>query len=141
MKVLLVDDSKLARMAMTKALNLARPDWSRVEAANAEEAVAQVKSALPDIAVVDFNMPGTDGLALAGEVSALRPQMPIAIISANFQQEIVDRARAIGAAFLPKPVTDHALEEFLSDAEQKLADYRIILRNENDLVCPNEFIG
>jgi DNA-binding NarL/FixJ family response regulator len=116
----LVDDSKLARMAMTKALNLARPDWSRVEAANAEEAVAQVKSALPDIAVVDFNMPGTDGLALAGEVSALRPQMPIAIISANFQQEIVDRARAIGAAFLPKPVTDHALEEFLSDAEQKL---------------------
>jgi DNA-binding NarL/FixJ family response regulator len=120
MKVLLVDDSKLARMAMTKALNLARPDWSRVEAANAEEAVAQVKSALPDIAVVDFNMPGTDGLALAGEVSALRPQMPIAIISANFQQEIVDRARAIGAAFLPKPVTDLALEEFLSDAEQKL---------------------
>jgi DNA-binding NarL/FixJ family response regulator len=120
MKVLLVDDSKLARMAMTKALIVARPDWSRVEAASAEEALAQVKSTLPDIAVVDFNMPGTDGLALAGEVSALRPQMPIAIISANFQQEIVDRARAIGAAFLPKPVTAHALQEFLSNAEQKL---------------------
>lgn len=122
MKVLLVDDSKLARMAMARVLNVVRPGWSRVEASSAEEALAQLTSALPDIAVVDFNMPGTDGLTLAGEVSALRPRMPIAIISANFQQEIVDRARAIGAAFLPKPITDQALLEFLSNAEQRLKE-------------------
>ena len=37
-KILIVDDSKLARMAVNKALNALYPDWMRLEAANAEEA-------------------------------------------------------------------------------------------------------
>ena len=65
-------------------------------------------------------MPGTDGLALAEKISALRPLMPLAIISANFQQEIMDRARAIGAGFLAKPVTAQALRDFLLRAEQRV---------------------
>ena len=39
-KVLVVDDSKLARMAVAKALEALRPGWTRVEAANADEALA-----------------------------------------------------------------------------------------------------
>lgn len=120
MKLLLVDDSKLARMAMAKALNTVRPDWVRVEAANAAEALDQVKNAQPDIAVLDFNMPGHDGFTLATAVNALRPGMPMAIISANYQQEVVDRARSLGASFLPKPITAEALSEFLTFAEARL---------------------
>ncbi len=120
MKVLVVDDSKLARMAVAKALNTLRPDWTRVEASNADEALAMVKSAGPDIAVFDFNMPGRDGLALAAEVRDFKPGMPIAIISANHQQEVVDRALALGAVFLSKPLTEPALRDFLHSAEQKL---------------------
>lgn len=120
MKVLLVDDSKLARMAMAKALSAVRPEWIRVEAVNATEALEQVRQSQPDIAVFDFNMPGSDGLTLAAQVSAVRPDMPIAIISANYQQEIVDRANAIGATFLQKPVNHDALKGFFFAAEQKL---------------------
>lgn len=120
MKVLLVDDSKLARMAMAKALSTVRPEWVRVEAVNAAEALEQVSKSQPDIAVLDFNMPGSDGLTLAAEVRMVRPDMPIAIISANYQQEIVDRAGAIGATFLQKPVNREALKSFFSLAEQTL---------------------
>ena len=120
MKILVVDDSKLARMAMAKALAALRPDWTRIEAGNADEAIAQVKAARPDIAVFDYNMPGRDGLALATEVSALRPGIPIAIISANHQQEVVDRAEAIGATFLSKPLTEPALGDFLAVAERRM---------------------
>lgn len=120
MKILIVDDSKLARMAVAKALNATYPDWTRIEAANADEALAQVEGANPDIAVFDFNMPGRDGLALAAEVRALKPALQVAIISANHQQEVIDRARAIGAVFLSKPLTEQALKEFLSGAEAKL---------------------
>ena|ERR1700739_3161766 len=120
MKVLLVDDSKLARMAIAKALNTVRPDWVRLEAANAEEALAQVRNAQPDLAIFDFNMPGEDGFTLLTASSALRSGMPMAIISANYQQEIVDRTRALGATFLPKPITNEALENFFASAEQKL---------------------
>lgn len=115
-KILIVDDSKLARMSVAKALNAVEPAWSRVEAANADEAVSLVHSEHPDIALLDFNMPGRDGLALAAELRALDPNMPIAVISANIQDEIVARAHKVGAAFLPKPLTEQALSDFLAGA-------------------------
>jgi len=99
-KVLIVDDSKLARMSVAKALNTLQPSWTRVEAANADEAAS--------------------GLELAAELHAAYPGMPLALISANSQDEIVARARAVGAAFLPKPLTQQALAEFLSGAQLRL---------------------
>jgi CheY-like chemotaxis protein len=69
---------------------------------------------------VDFNMPNKDGLALIADLRALTPDMPIGVISANHQQEVVDRARTLGAAFLPKPLTEKALREFLASASQRL---------------------
>jgi DNA-binding NarL/FixJ family response regulator len=119
-KLLIVDDSKLARMSAAKALNSIYPDWTRVEAANADEAMELVASGSIDIALLDFNMPGRDGLQLATELKAGRPAMPIAVVSANHQDEIVARAKAIGAAFLPKPLTQTALEGFLMAAVSQL---------------------
>jgi YesN/AraC family two-component response regulator len=114
-KVLIVDDSKLARMAIVKALDALRPDWTRIEAADAATALEIVRRDAPDIAVFDFNMPSKDGLTLAAEVRQLNPQIHLAVISANQQLEVVRRARATGAAFLPKPLTVKALGEFLDE--------------------------
>ena len=119
-KLLIVDDSKLARMAVVKALSSCYPGWQRVEAANAADALKAVQNEKPDIAIVDFNMPQRDGLDLAGDLRALTPDMPIGIISANHQQQVVDRARALGASFLPKPLTEQSLREFLTGAAQRL---------------------
>ncbi|MCW5734378.1 MAG: response regulator [Enhydrobacter sp.] len=119
-RVLVVDDSKLARMAVAKALNALRPDWTRVEASNAEEALGHAKSGTFDMAIVDYNMPGRDGLELAAEILALKPGMPLAVISANHQVEVVTRAREVGATFLQKPLTEKALNEFASDAAKRL---------------------
>ena len=95
-KILVVDDSKLARMAVGKVLAGLYPDWTRVEAANADEALAALDEQKPDLVVVDFNMPGRDGLDIAAELRRIRPTMPVAVISANHQQEIIDRANAVG---------------------------------------------
>jgi CheY-like chemotaxis protein len=119
-KVLVVDDSKLARMAVAKALGSLKPDWTRLEAANGEEALAAVAQSSPDLVLIDFNMPGVDGLGIAAELRQHNPQMPVAVISANHQKEVVDRANAIGATFLPKPLTDQALGEFLTQAVQRI---------------------
>jgi Response regulator containing CheY-like receiver domain and AraC-type DNA-binding domain len=119
-KLLIVDDSKLARMAVIKALSSCYPDWQRVEAGSAADALKAVKQEKPHIAIVDFNMPDKDGLELAVDLRALTPEMPIGIISANHQQAVVDRARALGASFLPKPLTEQSLREFLRGATQQL---------------------
>jgi DNA-binding NarL/FixJ family response regulator len=120
-KLLIVDDSKLARMSVAKAMKALYPDWERVEAANADEALALSSQASFDVALLDFNMPGRDGLELATDLRKAHPKMPIAIISANHQDEIVARATAIGATFLPKPLTETALSGFLLTAVDQIA--------------------
>jgi CheY-like chemotaxis protein len=119
-KVLVVDDSKLARMSLARLLGILRPAWTRVEAANASEAIECQSREAIDLALLDFNMPGQDGLALAAELRALRPDLPMAIISANLQDEIVARAKTIGASFLPKPLTQDTLAGYLDAITPRL---------------------
>lgn len=119
-KLLIVDDSKLARMAAAKALKALYPDWTRIEAANGDEAVSLAKETAFDIALLDFNMPGRDGLQLAADLLTLRPSTPLAIVSANHQSEIVGRAKDLGAVFLTKPLNEQALGAFLEHAVRRL---------------------
>ena len=118
--VLVVDDSKLARMALAKALNAIDPGWTRLEAGNADEAVALLRDHAVDIVLLDFNMPGRDGLELAAEIRRSHPAAQVALISANHQTEIVNRAAEVGAAFLPKPLNEAALRSFLQAAVGRL---------------------
>jgi CheY-like chemotaxis protein len=118
--LLIVDDSKLARMSANKALKNLHPDWARVEAANGDEAISLAKETAFDIALLDFNMPGRDGLQLAADLLALRPSTPLAIVSANHQAEIIARAKDIGAVFLTKPLNEQALGAFLEEAIKRL---------------------
>src|SRR5687768_4466437 len=115
-KLLIVDDSKLARMAVVKALNSSYPDWQRVEAGSAAEALRAMEKDVPHVALIDFNMPDRDGLHLAAELRRLNPSMPIGILSANNQQGVIDRTTALRATFLPKPLVEKTLREFLTQA-------------------------
>jgi CheY-like chemotaxis protein len=119
LRVLIVDDSKLARMAMARLLGGLRPDWTRVEATNADEALILAQQGDFDVALLDFNMPGRDGLALAGELIALRPGLAIALVSANLQTEITRRAKEIGVMFLPKPLSQESIESFVDFADNR----------------------
>lgn len=116
-KVLIVDDSRLARMSVIRALSRLRPDYTYVEAANPDEALELAKSGPIQIGVIDYNMPGRDGLVLAGELKMVRPDLRIAVLSANAQQEIIGGAVALGATFLTKPLSEAAFEEFLSTSQ------------------------
>jgi CheY-like chemotaxis protein len=118
--VLIVDDSKLARIVAGKAIAALQPEWVRVEAGNADDALAAIKERQVDLALVDFNMPGKDGLALAAELRSLSPSMPIAVITANVQDEVIARARAVSATFVGKPVTEEGLRGFVSGAALRL---------------------
>ncbi len=105
-------------MVMASALRRIRPEWILIETANADEALAAVDTA--DIALIDFNMPGTDGLELVARIRNTHPAMPVAVVSANVQNEIISRARELNAGFIPKPLTDESLVAFLSGATLRL---------------------
>jgi CheY-like chemotaxis protein len=119
-KALIVDDSKLARMVMVSAFRRVDAAWELIEAISAAEALAAVSTQAPDIALIDFNMPNIDGLELVERMRAVHPTMPVALVSANVQKEIIARARELKAAFIAKPLTDEALQGFLSGAMLRL---------------------
>jgi CheY-like chemotaxis protein len=118
--VLIVDDSKLARIVVGKAVAAVHPDWSRMEAASAQEAEQQLDKGGVDLMIVDYNMPGCNGLELAERVRARFADMPIALATANVQDEIMAKARAINVSFVPKPITEDGLRGFLSGAALRL---------------------
>jgi len=119
-KILVVDDSRLARMVMASAFRRIRPEWSLVECANADDALATVAGGAVDIALIDFSMPVTDGLELVARIRKTHPGRPVAVVAANVQDEIIGRARELDAGFIPKPLTDEALAAFLSGAALRL---------------------
>ena len=118
--VLIVDDSKLARIVVGKAIAAVQPDWSRLEASNAEEAEGVIERGGVDVMIVDYNMPGCNGLELAERLRARFAEMPIALATANVQDEIIAKARAINVTFVPKPITEDGLRGFLSGAALRL---------------------
>ncbi len=118
--ILIVDDSKLARIVVGKAVAALQPDWEKVEAGNADEALALLDGRAVDVVILDFNMPGRSGLDLAEDLRGRFPKMPIALATANVQDEVIARARAANVAFVPKPITEDGLRGFLSGAALQL---------------------
>ena len=118
--VLIVDDSKLARIVAAKTLAALQPGWDKVEAANAQDALNLLSERKIDVAMLDFNMPDKDGLQLAAEIRSRHPTMPIAVITANIQDEVINRAREVNAAFVSKPLTEEGLRGFISGAALRL---------------------
>jgi hypothetical protein len=56
---------------------------------------------------------------LAADLCAICPDTVLAVVSANHQKEIVERARAVGALFLSKPLTEQSLGAFLTQVESQ----------------------
>jgi CheY-like chemotaxis protein len=118
--VLVVDDSKLARMVVAGILGRTHPSWRILEASNGEQSLQILGGEAVDIVLIDFNMPDMDGLALAARIRETRPDLPMALVSANAQDAILEQARKLDIAFLEKPLTDATLDSFLSGAALRL---------------------
>lgn len=112
--VLLVDDSRVARMMTRKMIETDRPGWQVVEAATGEEALEVYSRVLPDFVVLDVNMPGMGGIEAARRLKAVYPQAVVTLLTANIQDPVRDQADSLGVGFMSKPVRADVLMAFLS---------------------------
>lgn len=113
MKCLVVDDSKMSRMMIKKIIGNAYPDWEIHEAADGQEAIEKAKGKDLDVILLDFNMPVMNGGKAA---KILRPQFPnskMAFLTANIQEAIKELAVQLKIDFIPKPITEAKVLQYV----------------------------
>jgi CheY-like chemotaxis protein len=113
--VLLVDDSRVARMMTRRLVEVKRPGWTVAEAASGEDAIAMLSETKPDFVVLDVNMPGMGGLEAARRIKEMAPHLPVTLLTANIQDPVRHQAEEIGVGFLTKPMRENELLAFLDD--------------------------
>ncbi|MEI7679076.1 MAG: nitrogen regulation protein NR(I) [Betaproteobacteria bacterium] len=108
--VWIIDDDRSIRWVLEKALT--RESISFKSFASADEALAELLIASPQVIVSDIRMPGESGLKLLQQAKELYPQLPVIIMTAYSDLESAVAAFQGGAyEYLPKPFdVDHALE-------------------------------
>lgn len=115
--ILLCDDSLMARMMLQKAAQtVAGPDDEIIMAENGDHALEQIGDRELGVAILDYNMPGMDGLKLARQLRHRQTDLPIALCSANIQNAVMDRAAALDVVFIPKPVNQEKISTFIRES-------------------------
>jgi len=102
-RILIVDDSPQFR-AMAAELLAAHGFELVDDAADGEQALAAVAGECPDGILLDINLPGPDGFAVAAALAASCPGTRIVLTSADADPVSAEVLKACAAtAFVPKP--------------------------------------
>ncbi len=116
-RLLLADDQELIRSALAALLAL-DPDFEVVAAVGrGDEVVAAAKAHHPDVALLDIEMPGIDGLAAAGVLAQEVPQCRSLILTTFGRPGYLQRAIESGAYGF---VVKDAPPEQLADAIRRV---------------------
>ncbi|MFT5052563.1 MAG: two-component system chemotaxis response regulator CheY [Chlamydiales bacterium] len=117
--VLIVDDSTVARMMISRCVSEFLEGCEITTAESGEAALEAVAAAQEnfDLAILDFNMPGIDGLELAQQLHFLQPDARLILATANNQKSLADRAHSMGVGFIVKPPTQDKLRDCLGNCE------------------------
>ena len=114
--VLNVDDFEPARFLRSKVLRAA--GFQVIDASTASEAMQAVTTRLPDVALVDVDLPDSDGYGLCEALQRSCPQLPVVLVSAiHVSAAAVRQGERTGAyAYLREPVAPDVLLRRVADA-------------------------
>lgn len=109
MKILLADDQELVRDTIAAFLR-AEPGIEVDVAADFPAALQATSAVKPDLILLDYTMPGMNGLGGLAAMRAACPGVPVALLSGTAPRAVAEQALAEGAAgFLPKTMATRTL--------------------------------
>ena len=119
-RAIVVDDESPARQRLVRMIREALPGRVEVvgEAADAEAALALLAAEEPDLAFVDVQMPGMDGLQLVAQMAHAQPYV---IFTTAHDRYAIDAFEINAIDYLLKPVTEERFGEALRRAKARLA--------------------
>ena len=116
-RVLIADDDRAIRDALTRALNL--EGYAVEQAGDGNTALTLIESTKPDVAILDVMMPNIDGLTVCRVLRAERNRLPVLMLTAR--TETADRVAGLDAG-----ADDYLAKPF--DLDELLARLRALLR-------------
>ncbi len=124
--VLVVDDEEGIRETLSGIFE--DEGCSIVTANSGEEALDLLKEQNPDLILLDIWLPGIDGIQTLEEIKALRPDLPVIMISGHGNIELAVKATRLGAYdFLEKPLS---LERVLLVSKRALERRTLEIENK-----------
>lgn len=111
-RILVADDEHLIRQAVVGLLGLEDDFEVVAEAASGDEALAVALKLRPDVALLDLQLPGPDGIEVARRLAVELPECRCAIVTSHGRPGYLKSALAAGVrAFLPKTVSSRTFAE------------------------------
>ena len=117
-KVLLVDDSGLARRSARRILEGA--GYQVVEAEDGMAAIEQYFVEKPDVVLLDLVMKGMYGLEVLSKLREMDPHARVVVLSADIQTSSREMVQAAGASgFLNKPADEQQMLDVVARAVER----------------------
>lgn len=117
-RILLADDENLIRDALATLLSLEDDLEVVVQAASGPEALAAARKYTPDVAVLDLQMPGLDGIEVARALAVEVPGCRVVMVTSHGRPGYLKRALEAGVgAFLPKTVSSRVLADVVRQVQ------------------------
>jgi len=96
-KVLIVDDHPIVRQGLSELINHEKDLTVCGQAEDATEAMIAIRSAMPDVAVVDISLKEKNGIELIKDLKNQYPDLPILVLSMHDESLYAERALRAGA--------------------------------------------
>lgn len=95
-RILIADDNQYVRRAL-RALLEEDAEWTVCgEAIDGNDAVHRALDVKPDLIILDFQMPGMNGLQAAFEIAKDAPDTPVLLCTAHLSSALLGEARRVG---------------------------------------------
>jgi two-component system invasion response regulator UvrY len=99
-RILIVDDSELVRKGLRNILR-AKPDWEVCgEASDGLDAITMFRSLSPDVTIMDFQMPGVNGIDAAARILQMDPIAKIVLFTQHASPALEQHALEVGIRFV-----------------------------------------
>lgn len=131
-KILIVDDEEELRLLLKEILEIG--GYDSLEAADGFSAVRIAQEQHLDVAILDLNMPGMDGIETLREIKWIRPRLPVVILTGYGDIPAAVTAIKLGACnFLTKPFQFSHLLAVIKEAAEAPQNCDLTLRERETL--------
>ena len=120
-RIVIADDHPLFRQGLRRILDSEEDLYIEKEVGDGQEALATAKELLPDVMLMDVNLPSMNGLQVTREIKSYMPSISVIILTAyDDDQQLFHSIRAGASAYYSKDVEPERIVETIRQVSRSV---------------------